>query len=69
MRAALWLGLPLLGLGALEWLLTFAGPGLPWWHSTPGFQAAYGVVGCIAIVIVAKGLGKAWLQRPERDDA
>ncbi len=36
-----------------------------WWHHWPGFDLVYGFVGCVAIVIGSKALGKAWLQRPE----
>lgn len=37
-----------------------------WWHAMPSFDLLYGVAGCIAIVIVSKLLGSAWLQRRER---
>ena len=39
---------------------------LPGVHHAPGSLAAYGVVGCVAIVLVAKALG-ALLKRPESD--
>lgn len=41
---------------------------LPWWHRLPVFHGAYGLVGCVLLVIVAKALGKFWLQRPETGD-
>ena len=40
--------------------------GESWWHQVPGFDLVYGFLGCVAIVIVSKALGKAWLQRRER---
>ena len=40
--------------------------GEAWWHHLPGFDLVYGFVGCAAIVIGSKALGKAWLQRRER---
>ena len=36
-----------------------------WWEHIPGFFAALGFFGCVAIVYVAKALGKWWLQRKE----
>ncbi|MFQ5828466.1 MAG: hypothetical protein ACE5JD_04835 [Candidatus Methylomirabilia bacterium] len=41
---------------------------LPWWHRTLAFHAAYGLIGCVLIVVVSKALGKFWLQRPEAPD-
>ena len=38
---------------------------IAYWYQFPGFYAALGFVGCIAIVVVSKWLGKVWLQRPE----
>lgn len=35
------------------------------WHAVPGFDLVYGFVGCIAIIVLSKALGKAWLQRDE----
>lgn len=67
MRVTLWLlGFLLLAVAA-EWGLSEAKPGLPWWHMAPGFQAVYGLIGCVLIVVVAKWLGRWWLQRPEPD--
>jgi hypothetical protein len=37
---------------------------LPGVHHVPGSLAAYGMAGCVAIVLVAKALG-AGLKRPE----
>ncbi len=57
----------LVGVGA-EALLVDPAAGLPWWHRTPGVQAVYGVIGCVAIVLVSKWLGRLGLQRPEDED-
>lgn len=40
--------------------------GETWWHHVPGFDLVYGLVGCLAIVVGSKALGKLGLQRPER---
>ena len=40
--------------------------GETWWHQLAGFDLIYGFLGCAAIVIGSKALGKAWLQRRER---
>lgn len=56
--------LAMAGAVVLEWALVRPAAELPWWHGTPGVQAVYGVVGCVAIVLVSKWLGR-WLQRPE----
>ncbi len=36
-----------------------------WWHITPAFDLVYGFTGCVGIVLLAKWLGVAWLQRGE----
>jgi hypothetical protein len=35
------------------------------WDRVPLFYGAYGFVGCTVIVVVAKALGKWWLQKRE----
>ncbi len=40
--------------------------GETWWHQLAGFDLVYGFLGCAAIVIGSKAVGKAWLQRRER---
>jgi hypothetical protein len=37
-------------------------------HHAPGSLAAFGVLGCLAIVVVAKALGAAGLERPDSSD-
>ena len=51
----------------LEVFLKHEGYG-PWWHILPGFDLAFGLIGCVALVLVAKTIGQAWLQRPENDN-
>lgn len=66
-KALLWTALALSVVVEALWSAVEAG--LPWWHRLPVFHAAYGVVGCVGIVVVSKALGKFWLQRSEeRDD-
>lgn len=38
------------------------------WHVPPGVTALFALVGCVAIVIASKALGKRWLQRAEGAD-
>jgi len=38
------------------------------WHHVPGYAALIGLGSCLLVVILSKALGKALLQRPERDD-
>lgn len=43
-------------------------PGHPYphaWDRIPLFYAFFGFVGCIAIIVVSKALGKAFLQKDE----
>ncbi len=35
------------------------------WDRIPGFNAVYGFVSCILIIVVSKALGKWWLQKDE----
>tara|TARA_Y100000031_G_C8130415_1_gene342621 strand:- start:8 stop:274 length:267 start_codon:yes stop_codon:yes gene_type:complete len=35
------------------------------WDKIPGFNALYGFIACILIIIVSKALGKHWLSKPE----
>ncbi|MCZ6876466.1 MAG: hypothetical protein O7G88_23565 [bacterium] len=36
-----------------------------WWHVTPAFDLVYGFIGCVAIILISKWMGQAWLQRGE----
>ncbi len=51
----------------LEVLLRHEGHG-PWWHFLPGFDLAFGLIGCVVLVLVAKAIGQTWLQRSETDN-
>lgn len=35
------------------------------WDKIPGFNAFYGFIACIIIIIGSKTLGKRWLMKPE----
>lgn len=35
------------------------------WSAIPGFYAVYGFLGCVAIIVISKWLGKILLQRRE----
>lgn len=35
------------------------------WYSIFGFFALFGLIGCIALVLISKWLGHYWLQRKE----
>ncbi|MBI2866392.1 MAG: hypothetical protein HYX99_03415 [Chloroflexi bacterium] len=54
-------------LGISVWgdLLARAGEYGEWWYPIPGFFALLGLLGCVAIVVVSKLLGRYWLQRRE----
>ena len=36
-----------------------------WWDKIPAFDAVFGFLGCILIVIGSKALGHHWLQKDE----
>ena len=36
-----------------------------WFESIPGWGSLYGLVSCVAIIVVSKILGKVWLMRRE----
>jgi hypothetical protein len=36
-----------------------------WFEDIPAWGSAYGLLGCIAIVVVSKLFGNLWLTRPE----
>ena len=46
---------------------TPAHPVFPW-HDVPGYMAVIGFLGCIVVVLIAKSIGKKFLQRPEDYD-
>jgi hypothetical protein len=63
------LGWAVVGVAAFVTIVVdlFARPphGGPWWHLVPAFDLVYGFVGCVAIVVMSKALGKWWVQRSE----
>jgi len=36
-----------------------------WFEDIPGWGSIYGLISCVAIIVVSKLLGKLWLARPE----
>ena len=36
-----------------------------WFESWPAFGSLYGLISCVAIIVVSKFLGKIWLMRRE----
>ncbi|MDK2822322.1 MAG: hypothetical protein PWQ67_2258 [Clostridia bacterium] len=36
-----------------------------WWHGFIGFDTIYGFIGCVAIIVISKKLGKLFIQRDE----
>ncbi|OGD29557.1 MAG: hypothetical protein A2Y56_15805 [Candidatus Aminicenantes bacterium RBG_13_63_10] len=37
-----------------------------WWESAPGFFALFGFIGCLFLIAVALGLGRAFLRKSGR---
>jgi hypothetical protein len=66
MTAGRWAALVLVGVAVSLADLLGHPHGETWWHHVPGFDLVYGVLGCLAIVLGSKALGKLGLQRPER---
>lgn len=36
-----------------------------WWQKIPVYDALFGFIGCIAIILFSKWLGHAWLMKDE----
>ena len=36
-----------------------------WWQKIPVYDAIFGFIGCIAIILFSKWLGHAWLMKDE----
>lgn len=49
----------------LEFLYRHEAHAAFWWHVVPGFDFAFGLVGCLGLIVGAQWLGHQWLQRPE----
>lgn len=66
MKALFYTGLAVLALGEIAApRLLHTGPGHFWFEDLPAWGSAYGLVSCVAIIVVSKLLGKLWLSRPE----
>ena len=61
-----YVGLALVALAEIVVPLIFGG-GHPyfWFESLPAWGSLYGLISCVAIIVVSKLIGKAWLMRPE----
>lgn len=63
-----WIGLGILTLVSVVAELTAPhdpGHAEHWWSSIPAFYAIYGFIGCVAIIVISKALGKLLLQKKE----
>ncbi len=63
-----WIALGLIA--AVSFLTEFLTPHNPghtehWWNAIPGFYALFGFIGCVAIIVLSKWIGKLLLQRRE----
>jgi hypothetical protein len=36
-----------------------------WWHYIPVFDAVFGFIGCVVIILASKALGHFWVQKKE----
>ncbi len=61
----LWTGVAAAVLVIVELMPVHESHGHHWWHLLPGFDLLYGFVGCVAIILISKAIGAAWLERPE----
>ena len=61
-----YVGLALVALAEIVLPLIF-GAGHPhfWFESLPAWGSFYGLISCVAIIVVSKLIGKAWLMRSE----
>jgi len=57
----------LIGIGLSILIGLFFRPEHPhfWWEKLPAFDAIFGFVGCILIVLGSKALGHHWIQKDE----
>jgi hypothetical protein len=66
MKRSFYLGLGLIAL--VEIAAPYAlhtEPGHFWFEDLPAWGSLYGLVACVAIIVISKVLGKVWLARPE----
>ena len=52
-------------LSVLVDLLFYSGHGDFDWSNILGFFALFGLIGCVAIILISKWIGHHWLQRKE----
>jgi len=67
-RIKLWfyVGLVVVALGEIGLPLVLHGiHGHFWFEALPAWGSLYGVLSCVAIIVVSKFLGKVWLMRRE----
>ena len=63
-----WLYVALAAIAAIELAAPYVLPAEHahfWFEDLPAFGSIYGLVACLAIIVVSKLLGKVWLTRPE----
>jgi hypothetical protein len=67
MRRLVWLGGGLVVVVSMVLELLYRHHAHPvfWWHLVPAFDLLYGGAGAVGLVLVAKWLAHAWLERPE----
>jgi len=51
--------------GVAELMLLGGEHGHGWWGQVPGFFSLFGFFVCVLLIVVGKGLGSFWLQRPD----
>lgn len=66
LKRGFYVALALIALAEIVLPLVF-GAGHPhfWFESIPAWGSLYGLASCVAIIVVSKLLGKAWLMRSE----
>ncbi len=60
-----YVGLAVVALAEIVLPLVFGGHGHFSFESFPGWGSLYGLISCIAIIVVSKLIGKVWLMRRE----
>lgn len=60
-----WLALLVLSLASLAAEFSIEHHGDHWWSAIPAFYILFGFIGCLAIILISKFLGKLFLQQKE----
>ena len=63
-RVWLIIGVSVVAALGLELIFPYYSHPESWWHTTPGFDLVFGLVGCAALVLFSKWLGTL-VSRPE----